>query len=75
MKIKVRCPHCNHQQITTTVRRIRCHNCNRTFEVYPLTSHGTILKPRIVKIIEGTIKELHKEAYKKIRKKLNGRDD
>ena len=70
MIIKVKCPHCDHQQNTTSILRVRCHNCSRTFEVYPLTSHGNVLKSRVIKIIKGNEHELHKKAYKKIRKEI-----
>lgn len=66
--IKTQCPHCNHIQNTTTIYRVRCHGCNRSYEVYPLDSHGKVKKSRIIEIVEGTMQELHEMSYKKLRK-------
>lgn len=68
--IKTKCPHCKAFTNTSSVFRVRCHNCNRTYEAYPLDQHGRALKSRVVKVVEGTVEQLHKEAFKKIRQEV-----
>ena len=56
--LRVKCPYCGHEQNTTTVRIVRCMNCNRSYQVYRKT--GT---SRIVGIVKGTMEMLHKKYY------------
>jgi len=70
LTVRVKCPHCKHMQNTHTIFRVRCHNCQRTYEIYPLDSHGRVRKSRVYEIIEGTEEQLHKMAYKKIRQNI-----
>ena len=56
LEIRVKCPHCKKEQNATTIFRIRCQRCKRTYEVYPLDSHGRLTKSRVIKIVKGTEK-------------------
>lgn len=63
--VRVKCPKCGWEQNTSSVRRIKCFKCNRSFEVYPLEG-----KSRIVKLVRGTLQELHELAwYERFRKR------
>jgi len=55
----VRCPHCGYEQTTTTIKRVKCWRCQRTYSVYP--KKGT---SRIVKIVKGTLEQLHALYFK-----------
>jgi transposase-like protein len=70
MIIRVRCPHCGFEMNTRSVRTVKCIRCNRSFEVFPLDSKGKVRKSRVVKLIQGDLKELYRLAYaQKIRRR------
>jgi len=64
IKLEVRCPFCGWKQETSSVKRVRCQRCGRSYEVYLLDSRGRVRGTRIVRLISGSLQELHKLAYK-----------
>ncbi len=63
MLLKVQCPHCGYVQTTRSVKRVKCWNCGRTYQVFYKRSGS-----RIVEIVEGTRAELFK-AYERAKRK------
>jgi len=53
--IRVQCPHCGAERNTTSVRTIKCFRCGKSFAVVPKNK-----KSRIVKLVRGSIQDLHK---------------
>ena len=59
IKLKVRCPHCGFIQTTTSIKRVRCFRCLRTYQVY--YKRGKLIKRHnIVELVEGSLADLHK---------------
>lgn len=69
--IRVRCPHCGYEFPTTTVKRVRCFNCLRTFRVYykERIKGKWEVKHRVVRIEKGTEKELIRKVMKEVYRK------
>lgn len=57
LMIRVKCPRCENERNTTTLKTVKCFHCGRSFKVYPARG-----KSRIVRIVDGGIKLLH-ERY------------
>ena len=53
IKLVVKCPFCGFEFITTTVKRVRCYNCERTFRVFYREKKGSELKSRVLLILKG----------------------
>jgi len=64
--LMVECPFCGYQFTTTTIKRVKCYNCERTFKVYYKTKKGKewVLQHRVVGIVRGTREELMKRIMK-----------
>jgi len=52
--LRVKCPRCKHEQNTTTIKKVNCFKCDRSYHVY--VKGG---KSRIVKIVRGNMAMLH----------------
>ena len=61
--IKVKCPYCSHTQNTTTIKRVRCFKCERTFSIYRKGKPS-----RIVEIVKGS-RDLLFKYYNAVYKK------
>jgi len=59
--IKVRCPYCNYEFTTTTLKRVRCWNCLRYFKVLYYDKKHNIFRTRIVDIVKGSKEMLNSE--------------
>lgn len=64
IKIIVRCPRCGNEQATASVKTVRCHRCSSRFEVYLLDSKGRVRGSRVVKLLSGSLIELHEKALR-----------
>jgi DNA-directed RNA polymerase subunit RPC12/RpoP len=70
MIIRVRCPHCGFEMNTSTVKTVKCIRCNRSFEVFPLDLKGNFRRSRVVGIVDGSLEEVRKLAYQKLKRRL-----
>ena len=59
LKIRVKCPHCGFEQVTTTIKRVRCCRCMKTYQVFYRRGKW-IKRHNIVRLEEGSLAELHK---------------
>ena len=71
IKLKVKCPYCGFIQTTTTVKRVKCFRCMKSYPVFYKRKRW-VKSHNIVEIVEGSLAELHKlyeeEYVKKARK-------
>lgn len=58
--ILARCPSCGCITQTSSIIITRCSNCGKAFRPYLKTKPSS----RIVKIVKGTIQDLHREYYR-----------
>jgi hypothetical protein len=64
----VKCPKCGYTQKTTTIRVVKCHECNRDYTVMPIMGvRPPKIKSRIIKVVKGSA---HKEYYKEKKRRL-----
>jgi len=56
--LRVRCPRCGFEQNTTTIKTVRCMNCNHSYQVYVKGKTS-----RIVQLLKGDLSLLHKKYY------------
>lgn len=56
LMLRVKCPRCNHEQNTTSIKSVKCFRCDRAFTIYPKKK-----KSRIVRIVKGTREMLMRE--------------
>jgi len=59
--IRVKCPHCGHEQNTQSLKSVKCIYCNKSFSVFYKRKN----KSNIVKIVKGNYFLLQKMLYKK----------
>jgi len=57
--IRVLCPYCGKEQNTRSVKRVKCLRCEKSYKIYPKDK-----KSHVVKLVKGTLIELHSELYK-----------
>jgi ribosomal protein S27E len=69
VKLKVRCPYCGFIQITSTIKKVRCFRCMKTYPVFYKRKRW-VKSNNIVEIVEGSLFELHRlyEEYTKKKK-------
>lgn len=70
LSIIVQCPNCGYKQKATTIQRVKCFHCSRTYTVMPFAGKSTRnfrMNSRIVKVIKGNVQE---EYYRLKRKKI-----
>jgi transposase-like protein len=70
LKIRVKCPYCGFEQVTTTIKRVKCFRCMKTYPVFYKNRRWT-KSNNIVRLEEGTLEELHKLYYEEFVKKRN----
>jgi len=67
IKLLVECPHCGWRQATRTIKRVKCFRCGKSFQVYYKSKPS-----RIVRILEGSLAELHRLYYYVYKKDKHG---
>jgi len=68
IKLKVRCPHCGFIQVTSTIKRVKCFRCLRTYPVFYKRKRFS-KNNNIVEIVQGSLSELHRLYYEEYVKK------
>jgi len=68
IKLKVRCPWCGFIQTTTTIKRVKCFRCLKTYPVFYKRKKWT-KNNNIVEIVQGSLSELHRLYYEEYVKK------
>ena len=72
MKLRVRCPKCSWEFSTRSLNVVRCRRCGRSFKIFPKNSKGNFKKSRIVRIEEGTLEDLYRLFYERVKRAKRG---
>ena len=62
--LKVRCPRCNYQFTTTTLKLVTCWNCGKRFKVLYYDKARKTFRTRIVNVVRGNINTLYSRIAK-----------
>jgi transposase-like protein len=64
IKLRVKCPYCGAERSTSSVKRVLCFKCGRSFKVFYKKKKKGYAKSTIKKIEKGSLKKLHEKFYR-----------